>query len=405
MGFIYIVISLFGFWFFLLNKRRLDFLTIGFISQQLYFSPCIFYLFSPSTLVYGMHYGVYLTGAILVILFIFFSYNMNFKMREKKYLNLGFEYHLFYTTCLAFLAFFISFYQAGPTLLMGAKSEVLDSLNRFYIIWAISSIYGLCISVYFKNKKYLLLNLILILFTIYIGFRSIAAIAAISLLVVIFTKKNEKVNLILENYGKVLFAVFAGLFFLVYKGLYIAIKFKNYDQVFSDLTDKEFYLKVIYNAEPFGIQRIFSDIIEYQYFIGMENFNRIILTITLFGDSTGISDKSFNDYFQPELYGDVGYGMGSNIWAHMYSSGGEVLLMIFMIVYALSLRCISVVIYNCNERYIPILSILGAYWAFYIHRNDLFYQLTLEKRVFLIFVIVSILGWFTYEIKSQYRVR
>jgi len=35
---------------------------------------------------------------------------------------------------------------------------------------------------------------------------------------------------------------------------------------------------------------------------------------------------------------------------------------------------------------------LGAYWAFYIHRNDLIYQLSLERRVLIIFSLIYLVS-------------
>ncbi|WP_335984115.1 O-antigen polymerase [Acinetobacter haemolyticus] len=406
IGFLYVLFSLIGFGYFLFLKRRLDFLTIGFVSQQIYFSPClVYYFFSGHPDIYPVEVGVYITGILLIISFIFFSINLyeNNKNRQRIYINFGFKYHALFSTLLASTAFVLSIIQSGDVLFSGAKADVLDSINRFYILWSICALYGILISYLCKQKIYFFINLFLLLVTIYIGFRSIAAIAAISLLVFYFVKENKATSLIFEHYKSALLAVFFGAFFLVYKGLYIAIKFKDYEMVLNRLLDKQFYIDVLVNAEPFGIQMIFSDVLNQDYYIGLENLNRFILLFTLFSNDLGIDARSFNQYFQSDLYGDVGYGMGSNVWAHMYSSGGWMLLVIFIIIYALSLRWFSYKIYYSNYNYAPLLIVLGSYWSFYIHRNDLFYQLGLEKRVLIVFVIVSILSLFYSRLKTTFK--
>lgn len=405
MEIVYLLVSLFVFYKFFLTKRHFDFLTIGFVSQQLYFSPCLAQIFinSDSIYLYEVHWGVYLSGTILVLLFFIFSIGINYKQRDIKSLGLGFEYHALYATILGLLSFVISYIQVGTVLFNAEKSQVLNSIDRFYIVWSISSLYGLSAS-FLNNKKILLyINIILILLTVYIGFRSIAAVGVICILVLSFVSNGDKVNLIVSHYKKIIIGFFAGIFFLVYKGLYIAIKFQNYDLVFLRLLDKDFYLSVIINAEPFGIQKIFSDVLQQKYFIGLDNFDRFFLLFTLFGDQFGVDTRSFNEYFQPDLYGDVGYGVGSNVWAHMYSSGGWLLLLIFSIIYVLSLRWLSKSIYSVNKYYLPLLICLGSYWSFYIHRNDLFYQLGLERRVLIIFLLVSILSLATNRIRKIRR--
>lgn len=402
MEILYLIVSLIAFYRFFLTKRRFDFLTVGFVSQQLYFSPCLAQIFlnSDSLYIYEIHWGVYLTGIILIILFCIFSIGISNKARNTKSLNLGFEYHAFYATILGVFSFLVSYSQVGAILFNAEKSQVLDSIDRFYIIWTISSLYGLSAS-FLNNKKTLFYtNIILILLTVYIGFRSIAAVGVISVLVLTFVNKNHKVNLIISHYKKIIIGFLAGLFFLIYKGLYIAIKFQNYDLVFARLLDKEFYFSVIINAEPFGIQRIFSDVLQQKFFIGLGNLDRFFLLFTIFGDQLGVDTRSFNQYFQPALYGDVGYGVGSNVWAHMYSSGGWLLLLIFSIIYVSSLRWLSKNIYSANKYYLPLLICLGSYWSFYIHRNDLFYQLGLERRVLFVFLLVSFLSLLTNKIKK-----
>src|SRR5690606_22461566 len=157
--------------------------------------------------------------------------------------------------------------------------------------------------------------------SVYVGFRSFAVIALISFILIYFLKRPGISSLLKDYYKIFLLGIFSFLFFLVYKGVYIAIKFKDYERVLENLTNSDFYYIALSEAEPFLIQMILSDVIRYDFFIGMENFKRIILTFVVFGDSLGLDNKTFNDYFQPALYGNVGYGMGSNVWAHIYSSG------------------------------------------------------------------------------------
>lgn len=405
MELLYFISTVIGFYYFLFNKRYFDLFTLAFLSQQVYFLPCLVQFFVGGN--NNFHFlvpEVFFIGSLIINLLIIFSLKMNIKPRVNSFNNNGENYFTFYTTLLAFFSFLYCYINIGEILFTGAKADVLNSIDRFYVIWSTASLLGFC-SAYLLNKKYyIIINLILILITVYIGFRSFAVIATISFILMFFLKRPRSSSLLKDYYKIFLMGFFSFLFFLIYKGIYIAIKFKDYERVFENLISADFYYIALSEAEPFGIQMILSDVIKYNYFIGMENFKRIILTFIVFGDSLGINNKTFNDYFQPALYGDVGYGMGSNVWAHIYSSGGWILLILFICLFCLIIRYFSQKVYSVNVHYKSLWVVLSCYWVFYIHRNDLFYQLGLEKRIIIVFLMAAFLAYSThFLLKGFYK--
>ena len=54
-------------------------------------------------------------------------------------------------------------------------------------------------------------------------------------------------------------------------------------------------------------------------------------------------------------------------------------------------------------------ALAGSYWAFYIHRNDLVYQIDLEKRILVIFVAglvgSSLLLSFVHSVRTRRKAR
>lgn len=403
----YFISTLFGFYYFLFNKRYFDLFTLAFLSQQIYFMPCLVQFFIGEN--NNFHFlvpEVFFIGSLIINFLIIFSLNINIKVNSININNKrGAEsYFTFYATFLALFSFIYCYINIGDILFSGAKADVLNSIDRFYVIWSTSSLLGFCSAYLLNRKYYFLINLSLILLTVYIGFRSFAVIALISFILIYFLKRPGISSLLKDYYKIFLLGIFSFLFFLIYKGVYIAIKFKDYERVFENLTNPDFYYIALSEAEPFGIQMILSDVISYDFFIGMENFKRIILTFIVFGDSLGIDNKTFNDYFQPALYGSVGYGMGSNIWAHIYSSGGWILLILFICFFCLTIRFFSKKVYSVNTHYKSLWVVLSCYWVFYIHRNDLFYQLGLEKRVVIVFLMAAFLAYLThFLIKGFYK--
>ena len=82
--------------------------------------------------------------------------------------------------------------------------------------------------------------------------------------------------------------------------------------------------------------------------------------------------------------------MASNIWAEMISIGGWTLLLGFLIVFiaviALGQRFLRLP--NLGTR--AAVALAMSYWVFYIHRNELSYQLNLEKRVLMVWAFCTV---------------
>lgn len=402
----YFLFSLLGFSYFLFKKRFFDFYTIAFFSQQIYFLPLMVQFFVDSkNMIYPVYFQVYIVAILIVISIILGAFLLDKKKNtgSHKTLLTGIEYHAFFSTLIALLSFIFCYIKIGNVLFLSEKEEILNAIDHMYVLWSTASLYGLAVSYYYNNKKLFLINVFLILITVYIGFRSFAAIAFLTWLLIFFIKKGEKVSLLRDYLFVNVFSILIGLIFFIYKGVYIAIKYKDYEMAWNNITDVNYLMQVVFlNSEPFAIQRILSDVMQYNFFIGIDNFKRIILTFLIFGNQTGIDTKTFNGYFQSYLYGEVGYGMGDNIWAHVYSSGGWLLLIIFIFIFSISLFISSSKIYKNNSSFTPLLAVLFCYWAFYLHRNDLFYQLGLEKRILIVFFCISIISCILYHMKRVY---
>jgi len=406
---IYFLLSLFGFSYFLFKKRFFDFYSIAFFSQQIYFLPLMVQFFvGAESMIYPIYYQVYLVAIFIVISIVGGAIFLDARSNEKKskLTLVGIEYHAFFSTFIALFAFIFCYIKIGNVLFLSEKEDILNAIDHMYVLWSTAALYGLAVA-YYNNKNILFfLNIFLVLLTVYIGFRSFAAIAFLTWLLIFFIKKGKKVSLLRDYFLVNFFALIVGMMFFLYKGIYIAIKYKDYEMAWNNITDVNYLLQVVfYNSEPFAIQRILSDVMQYNFFIGLDNFKRIILTFLIFGNQTGIDTKTFNGYFQSYLYGEVGYGMGDNIWAHVYSSGGWLLLIIFIFLFSISLFLSSLKVYKGKSSFTPLLVVLFCYWAFYLHRNDLFYQLGLEKRILIVFIFISIISCILYHVKRAYLKR
>ncbi len=84
--------------------------------------------------------------------------------------------------------------------------------------------------------------------------------------------------------------------------------------------------------------------------------------------------------------------MANNIWAEMLSSGGWPLLGLFITIFVVMLMLGSYVIRSRDPILAAGAAVTFSYWAFYIHRNDLLYQVNLEKRTLLVWAACVVLS-------------
>ena len=165
--------------------------------------------------------------------------------------------------------------------------------------------------------------------------------------------------------------------------------------ILDRLTDVDLYASAILLSEPFNTQAILNEVIAQDFRVGMEHFQDVLLQFLLFSPELGRAPVSFNDFFQSTLFAsDLDYGMANNIWAEMVSSGGWLLLGLFVLVFVLLLMLGSYWVQSHDVTVAAGVAVVFSYWAFYIHRNDLIYQVNLEKR--------SILVWVTCLVVSRF---
>ena len=179
----------------------------------------------------------------------------------------------------------------------------------------------------------------------------------------------------------------------VYKQIYISVKLGIWDVILDRLTDSELYASAILMSEPFNTQSILNEVIVQDFRAGMEHFRDVLLQFVLFSADLSGAPLSFNDLFQSALFpSDLDYGMANNIWAEMISSGGWLLLSLFLGVFVVILMLGSYWIRTRDATFAGGTAVVFSYWAFYIHRNDLLNQVNLEKRAIMIWFACVVLS-------------
>lgn len=380
--------------YFFTRKRHFDFYTVAFASAIVYFLPGIFgyVIYQPSGIrvpILGETQAV--MGTVLLSLLAgalwldghFAARPPAVRHRSRHPLDRSRGVAIA-RIGLAFgmIGFALTAITAGHSLFDPNKSEMVSSLSRWHTLWVNGAIVGLALGDHERLRLTRLTSLGLLLFDVFIGFRSSFAFGMISLLVLRATSFRQ--DRLINKRWLIAGTLAAGLFLAGYKGVGSAIKHGEWGLVVERIASFDFILESVGASEPFTVQATLNEVIRTGFSTDFSSFQHVLYQFILFAPELGAEARSFNDEFQPVLFGDVTFGLGSNIWAQMFSSGGWLLLIIFAAAYSFSLGAASRLFLRLPKWAQGGLAVLMAPWCFYIHRNDLAYQISLEKRLALV---------------------
>jgi hypothetical protein len=380
---------------FFISKRTFDFFSIAYLSSIVYFLPAFFgYSLLPGGYKSPLLLETYLVMILVISSIIIFSFIYDYTKPEAKEKKINIKdisnIHLF-LLCIVIVSFTLTILSLGSSLFTASKQDLMSHLNRWSLLWENTVCLGAVTSYICKKKKTFILYLAMICFIIFMGDRTIPAIAFIAIVTYSFFIKGKQ-KILFNNYKMILTSSLIIFFFFLYKYLYIDIKLGLWDRVLKNLSNPTFYLDVVKFSEPFSIQTILNETIRQDYKVGMEHFRGIINQFILFADKFGAQSTTFNSLFQNDLFPGVKYGMGSNIWAEMWSSGGYPLLVLFLILFNFILFVGNRVLSKVGKEIQSLVLIVMSYWSFYIQRNSLEYTINLSKRIFFIWIFVVLMS-------------
>ncbi len=391
MSIIFYIVCILGFIYFFINKRTFDFFSIAYVSSMVYFLPGFFgTTFLPGWIITDLLMETYfimcLIPVSIVITAIIYDYYNVSDEHIIKYDFQNSEYTYIMINIITIVSFIMMMLTMGSSLFLADKKEMMLEINSWSKIWENAVCIGIVLAYLNNNKKSFLVYLAMIAFIIYTGDRTIPAIALISIMTIVFNSQGKQ-SILFKRFKLVSISVLFALFFFVYKYLYIHIKLKMWTEVFEKLTNPYFYLETVKFSEPFAIQTILNETIKHDFYVGMGHFTGLLNQLVPFGNRLGATSVTFNNLFQQQLFPEVTYGMGSNIWAEMLSAGGWGLLFIFVLLFNMVLYVGNGLFRKSYGNFRVLMVILLSFWSFYIHRSSLEYTINLNKRIILLLLI------------------
>ncbi len=386
----FILLVLLGWGYFGFYKRPFDLLFLAYASATIYFMPgLVGYTNLPigsgetwvETAVLPEAYGVFslVMGGILLAAWLVDRTQTEAERPSAWVIGVPSLWVLWVALLMGYLGFAMTLLQHGNALNL-PKEEFMSGLSRWYLLGSETAIMSSLLAFLLRRWGLLLLALVLIAVDMYLGFRNSAAIAGLGIFLLWFRQKDPS-RLFLRHLKPLLIGVPCAYALFLYKQISVLIKVSNWDLLADLLTNGDTYLFSLTRSEPFGTQTILNETLRAGFTVGPAHLFQALGSALPFYPVFFGQPTSFNDLFQQRLFPGTDYGMANNIWAQMWSSGGWPLLGVFTIVYAFLLAWGT---RQIKAQRSPVLLACAAhfwvYWAFYIHRNDLVFQLYIQRR-------------------------
>jgi len=395
MKLLFIVLTVFGVGYFAFFKRRFDFYSLAFFSAVVYFLPGFFgFALSPDTLfakrgdilpLVEETYAVFCL-VLLAILGASLVYDQLPDLGWPKKVSPLPELALWTFLGLSLLGFGVTVVTIGDALLAHDKNSILAAVGRWRTLWVGAASLAAVTAFVLRRWWILGASMALLLVDLYVGFRNNLALAIIALFVA-WLHQHGRQRLAIDQIKIVIPAFFAALSFFVYKHLYQPIKVGDWDRLWERLGSWELLQTSIISSEPFTTQALLNEVLVTRFRLGMEGLADVVYGGLLFAPSVTGNVESVHDVFRAVLFPGAPSSMASNIWGEMWSRGDWPFLMLFLAFFVVILAFWSTLL-RSPDPMIKVLALLnGGYWAFYIHRNTLLFQVTLHKRVVLLWLV------------------
>ena len=394
MQLLFIVLAAVGCGYFALVNRRFDFYSLAFFSAVVYFLPGFFgFARSPETLFTDNGDALPLveeTYAVfcLVLLTIFGASLIYDQLPDLALPRTVFplpDLVLWAFLGLSLLGFGATVASIGPELLAHDKNTILEAVGRWRTLWVTAA--SLTAILGFVRRRWWIFGaaMALLLVDLYVGFRNNLALAVIGIFAAWLHEQGRQ-RLVLHRIKAVVPGILAALSFFVYKHLYQPIKIRDWDRLWERLGSWDLLTTSIVSSEPFTTQAILNEVLATHFRLGLDGLADVLYAGLLFAPSAS-PVESVHEIFRAILFPGAPSSMASNIWAEMWSRGDWPFLLLFLAVFALVLAFWSTLL-RSPDPVLKVLALLnGGYWAFYIHRNTMLFQVTLHKRIVILWLV------------------
>ncbi len=399
-------------------RRRFDLFTLTYLTSTVYFLPAFFgithdgtlpLILNPITLSQHLFYFYYF---MLLLSFAWLFTKTNTELVKKqhwhsqeqptsqiKILTSMSRVSSVLTPLLLFLAWTVM----GQSLFSAEKKDTLENFSVFYALFETTSLIYFFTSFICKRRIHIIISLLLMAFDMYVGFRTIGAFAFILAFAYFLFSNSSPKNMLIFAGSLILAYTFASL----YKIISVFFKLGEVATGYLALLDLNNVIEYLLITESFVTQEVFRKTISSDFVLPPEyplSLIRIFLpgvNNILFGKGLG-----FNDYYQDKLFAHIPWGLGSNVWAEQYAiwgwSGPVILVLsMFCLLYYANKKIFKWYRSGKIHRVALTLYLVGPFY-FYIHRNDILFQLNITRNLVVVWLLIFILVKYVFPELKKY---
>ena len=377
-----------GLAYFLFMPRVFDWFSVAYVSACAYMLP-VFVGYSRGA---GgeslMHFE-----ASLACLFVFVGIlcgavvlDTNYRRRDHEYVPSRWAEDLgLALTVLQCAGMINTFFISGDALWSTHKQEMFGSMTLWWLFWKTGIVAAFTFTYSNRMHRLTAINTISLLFLWYLGTRSPLTLSMFSVIVISISRRGPKP--IIGNW-KLGAASFCFAFIvLIYKQVYIFVKAGQWDNVAETLSSESVVSETLLTSEAMSQTHLLNVVIseEYRLPFGLHFWDNMVQSIYAGGAKS--VDPSFGQNIANDLFPNLNYGLASNIWAEMFSTGGWPLFLAFLVIYVGVLGWTSSKVRSRAELPVNLICAWMPYWAFYIHRSDTYRLLSHFKQYAALLVI------------------
>lgn len=396
-----------GLSYFLFKRRTFDFYVVSYVSSVIYFIPSLVGYVSYSEYSYVVVESIrseVVWAHVLILWVLLLAAVLYDRGSSSKYDHPSvvgavdrrlhdFEISVYIVALVVGLLFVLGEWDS----IVSPGKPSYGSLHSFF---AVAVPIGFSCATYFKRKGISVFFAALLFVDVYAGNREAFVFALGGALVLYLStvgpiRLSKKISILLIGFLSL--ALLLG-----YKGVYQALKAGNMDLVYSRIFGFEYWAGLVGRSEPFVIQAIFNYAIDFPAAYRGDFLVNIPFYFLPLANLVGFSAKTPTHFLRNDVFGDVGYGIASNIWAEVFVVAGWSGLIVAALVYALIPLVLNYFVLEGRKVDVRILfAVVGMVMCFFIHRTGLGMGLVYVSRFMWVWFLVLIVGFFVQGLRKK----
>lgn len=396
MQWLFIAIVVIGLSYFVGIGRRVDAFLVAFVSAVIYFLPGIVgYTLSPTSprspikLPVALEpeaIAIMLVVTVLILLGGVLWDQWDRRRPAPHWVLEDSRLSPLVALVLSVIGIVLTVAESGGTVFTAEKTEIMKVLGRGHLLWQMGATLSVVLAFVYHQRLLGLAGWLLLVLDLWIGYRYAFATTFIATaLLWIFRVEPYRLGLRRLRYW-VVFLV-GGLAIVSYQNIKGPLRDGDWPEIGERVSNPLWYAKGVLTSEPFTTQTVLNEIVRMDFRTGTDHLQSAAYHLVPFAPALGEEAVRFNRLYQPALFPLVDHGLAGNIWAQMWSSGDWLLLLTFLVVFLAGLAVLSRLLRSTDPAVRAYAAVAIAYWAFYIHRNELQGVVGSQKVLILVWVV------------------